>query len=451
MMEEKVTLWSEIRKYFSMKGYLTDKKDVEKRINDGIIFRGPNLWVLVFAILIASLGLNMNSTAVIIGAMLISPLMGPILGMGFGVGTNDLDLLKKSFKNYAVATLISLITATLYFIITPYKGAQSELLARTSPTLYDVLIALCGGAAGIVALGAKDRGNIIPGVAIATALMPPLCTAGFGIASLNLKYFFGAFYLYFINTVFIALATYLGVIAMRFRKKAILDPKAELKVKRYLTVIVVATMIPASIITVQIIRDSIFLSGVEMFVKKEMKISGTQIISHKADRNSKVLTLAAVGNEISDQHIREASARLPLYGLGSYKLNVIQGNISDSLLSLKGEITNMNNTKEELKETINHQSVEISELRKKLSGYTRYETLTKQIVGELQSFYPQIEYLSLSESIESGKDTNSINTFVTAQVRLISQDNKLNETDRAKISAYIKSRVQADSVVLVLR
>ena len=182
-----------------------------------------------------------------------------------------------------------------------------------------------------------------------------------------------------------------------------------------------------------------------------MKISGTQIISHKADRNSKVLTLAAVGNEISDQHIREASARLPLYGLGSYKLNVIQGNISDSLLSLKGEITNMNNTKEELKETINHQSVEISELRKKLSGYTRYETLTKQIVGELQSFYPQIEYLSLSESIESGKDTNSINTFVTAQVRLNSQNDKLNETDRAKISAYIKSRVQADSVVLVLR
>ena len=143
-MDDNKSIGSRIKKYFSMKGFLTDKSDVVKRINDGITFRGPYLWVLVFAILLASLGLNVNSTAVIIGAMLISPIMGPIIGMGYSVGTSDFDLLKKSLMNYAVATLISLITATVYFTLTPYHGAQSELLARTSPTLYDVLIALFG-------------------------------------------------------------------------------------------------------------------------------------------------------------------------------------------------------------------------------------------------------------------------------------------------------------------
>lgn len=166
-----------------------DEKETINQISSGVYFRGSNLWVLIFAIFIASLGLNTNSTAVIIGAMLISPLMGPIIGMGLAIGINDLELLKSSIKNYMVATVISVLTATIYFVITPLTEAQSELLARTSPTLYDVLIALCGGAAGILALSTKGKGNVIPGVAIATALMPPLCTAGYGLAVGNLYYF----------------------------------------------------------------------------------------------------------------------------------------------------------------------------------------------------------------------------------------------------------------------
>ncbi|MBQ3382367.1 MAG: DUF389 domain-containing protein [Bacteroidales bacterium] len=451
-MADNITFWTEIKKYFSMKGFLTDKNDVTRRINDGIIFRGPNLWVLVFAILIASLGLNMNSTAVIIGAMLISPLMGPIIGMGFGVGTDDFDLLKKSFKNYAVATIISLLTASLYFLLTPYKGAQSELLARTSPTLYDVLIALCGGAAGIVALGAKDRGNIIPGVAIATALMPPLCTAGFGIASLNLKFFLGAFYLYFINSVFIALATFIGVRAMKFSKKDVLEDRAYKRVRFYITVIVVATMVPAAIMTVSIIRDSILHTGVDYFIRNELKYPGTQIITHNADRENKVLTLAAVGRELSENQINDATTRLPKYGLEGYRLNLIQGSISDSLISLKGTISNMVNSKEELNATITHLNLEISDLKDQLSHFTRYEFLTKQIVKELQSFYPAIELFSLSESVESGKDTNSINKFLSAIITL-NPDSKsgLSKDDILKISDYVKSRVAADSVVVIVR
>ena len=193
---------------------------------------GANLWVLIFAIFIASLGLNVNSTAVIIGAMLISPLMGPIIGMGLAVGINDLDLLRRSLKNYGVATLISVLTAMIYFLISPLSEAQSELLARTSPTLYDVLIAFCGGAAGIIALCTRGKGNVIPGVAIATALMPPLCTAGFGLATGHWLYFLGAFYLFFINTVFIALATFCGVRLLHFQQREFQSSEPALKARR---------------------------------------------------------------------------------------------------------------------------------------------------------------------------------------------------------------------------
>lgn len=171
-----------------------DEAETIESIKRGVEFKGMNLWVLIFATFIASLGLNTNSTAVIIGAMLISPLMGPIMGFGLGLGINDFELIKRSFRNFATATIFSVITSSLYFLISPISEAQSELLARTQPTLYDVLIAFFGGLAGIVASSTKYKGNVIPGVAIATALMPPLCTAGFGLATGNFYYFFGAFY-----------------------------------------------------------------------------------------------------------------------------------------------------------------------------------------------------------------------------------------------------------------
>ena len=189
----------------SIKNYIKELFDLRKSkeneeltvisIRNGVVFKGPNLWVLIFAIFIASLGLNVNSTAVIIGAMLISPLMGPIMGFGLAVGISDFELLKQSFRSYLLTTFISVVASTLYFSLTPLNEVQSELLARTTPNIYDVLIALFGGLAGIIALSTKDKGNVIPGAAIATALMPPLCTAGFGLATGNIYYFLGAFYL----------------------------------------------------------------------------------------------------------------------------------------------------------------------------------------------------------------------------------------------------------------
>lgn len=199
--------------------YLRDRFDLEEGkedeletidyISKNVEFKGANLWILIFAIFVASIGLNVNSTAVIIGAMLISPLMGPIMGIGLAAGINDFELLKRSFRNLGVAVFIAILTSTVYFYITPIHDAQSELLARTEPTVWDVLIALFGGLAGIIAGSRKEKSNAVPGVAIATALMPPLCTAGYGLATGNLYYFIGAFYLFFINSVFISLSTYL--------------------------------------------------------------------------------------------------------------------------------------------------------------------------------------------------------------------------------------------------
>ena len=236
-----------LRKFFNEYLDLNRSKEDEQltvdAIRSGVEFKGTNLWVLIFATFIASLGLNVNSTAVIIGAMLISPLMGPIMGVGLSIG-NDFELMKRSLKSYLVATLFSVTTATIYFSFTPLDEVQSELLARTSPTIYDVFIALVGGLAGIVALATKEKGNVIPGVAIATALMPPLCTAGFGIATGNLLYFLGAFYMYFINSVFISLATYIGVRVMHFQRKQFVDKAREKLVKRYIIWITIGTMCP---------------------------------------------------------------------------------------------------------------------------------------------------------------------------------------------------------------
>lgn len=209
---------------------MAPEKDTIAVIEAGVDFRGAKLWILILAVFVASLGLNTNSAAVIIGAMLISPLMGPIIGMGLGIGINDFMLFKRAAKNYLVATLFSVATATLYFLLTPLDEVQSELLARTSPTIYDVGIALCGGLAGIVALSSRSQrtGNVIPGVAIATALMPPLCTVGFGLGTGNWLFAAGALYLYLINTIFISLATFIGVtLVMRFPKKVFVDKARE--------------------------------------------------------------------------------------------------------------------------------------------------------------------------------------------------------------------------------
>lgn len=208
------------------------ERDVIRSIRRNAEFGGANLWTLILAIIIASVGLNVNSTAVIIGAMLISPLMGPIMGVGMGIGINDLALVRSSAKNLLVAAFFSIITSTLYFWVTPLHEAQSEILARTMPSVWDVFIAFAGGFAGIIAATRQEKTNVIPGVAIATALMPPLCTAGYGLANGNIYFFLGALYLFFINSVFICISTYLVVRYLHFHKKEFEDKSMERRVSR---------------------------------------------------------------------------------------------------------------------------------------------------------------------------------------------------------------------------
>ena len=233
-----------------------DKIDSVIRANTRV--SGTNMWVLIFAIAVASIGLNVNSTAVVIGAMLISPLMGPIVGMGYGLAVGDTTLIRQAARNIIIFVVISLITATLYFLLTPLKEAQSELLARTQPTLWDVLIAFFGGSAGIVALTRKEGGNAIPGVAIATALMPPLCTAGYGLAHGNWHYFLGASYLFAINCVFIAFSTLLFSKLLKLPRRGLVTESKRRLQSIMITVVVLAVMIPSGYMASGLVRQELF-------------------------------------------------------------------------------------------------------------------------------------------------------------------------------------------------
>lgn len=442
--------FDELRVCFDLNPDREQEQAVVSQISNGVSFRGANLWVLIFAILIASLGLNINSTAVIIGAMLISPLMGPIIGMGLAVGTNDIDLMKRAVKNYIVATIISVLTATAYFLISPLGEAQSELLARTSPTLYDVLIAFCGGAAGIIALCTRDKGNVIPGVAIATALMPPLCTAGYGLATGHVLYFLGAFYLFFINTVFIALSTYFGVRLMGFRRHEFQAAWRERRAKHILTAVVVLTMIPAAVMTVMIVRESFFENNVRRFVKNELSQSGTQIISSNVESDGNTLRIVAVGREINAATQADAKVRMGQYGLGEYKLNIIQGAQTDSLLQLNDQISQLSTTREADRQQLLDLSSQTALLSEQLAGYVRYEELSMALRPELKALFPQVKTLSLSPVSEMQRDTTAQRHFVAV---LVGTDGsrRLSGADMGKLRQWLQARMPADSLVIIER
>ncbi len=436
-----------LKKYFNIHPDKDDEKTILDNVEGSIDFQGAQLWVLIFAIFIASLGLNVNSTAVIIGAMLISPLMGPIIGMGLAVGISDISLLKRSATNFLVATVISVITATIYFAITPLDEAQSELLARTSPSLYDVLIALLGGAAGFIALTTKGKGNVIPGVAIATALMPPLCTAGYGLAVGNLSYFLGAFYLFFINTVFIGLATLVGTRMLKFRQITLPDADNMKKVKRYIIVIVVLTMLPASYMTWLIIRQSIANNNLRKFVRTELAFKGTQILSNTIDENDKMLNILALGKTIPNSAIKQAASKLGEYQLGGYQLNIIQGEQSDSLLRTNKEISNPVMSGEAQNQKTIEQSQQIRQLESSLANYTRYESLAKDLQPEIKTLFPQVAQLSLSNVSEVATDSARQKRYILA---VVNSRSRIDASNRATLQRWLKSRCKADSLRLII-
>jgi len=440
--------WDIIKGYFRI---MTDKEDEQKIINsisNDVTFNGATLWVLIFAIFIASLGLNINSTAVIIGAMLISPLMGPITGMGLALGINDFKLLKLSFKNYFLAALISVVTATLYFLISPFNEMQSELLARTSPTLYDVLIAFCGGAAGIVAICTKGKGNVLPGVAIATALMPPLCTAGYGIATGHLFYFLSAFYLFFINTVFICLATYLGVKMLNFKHKKVINAERQKKIRRYTIIIVTLTVIPAGFITFNIIKESIFNSNINRFIKNEFNEKGTQVVAHDVQNDSKTLRIVAVGKLVTDKDISKIKKTMYNYQLGMYSLQVIQGTQSDSLMMVNKYLNKVTNNQANYTQIIEDQSNQIKDLVNNLNSYKKYEKMSETLRPQLKVLFPEINTLALQQAVQTNTDTTATEKYIVAIIGMHNRKG-MNKIEMEKFTKWIKTFIPSDSVRII--
>ena len=285
---------NKITRYLRHIVYLEDAVDraaASNSIKNNIAFRGPNVIILACAILIASVGLNVNSIPVIIGAMLISPVMGPIVGFGLGLGTNDTELLKNAAKNFAIMVGISIIVASIYFVITPLKLSNpTELLVRTRPTIYDVLIALFGGVAGMLEYARKERGTVIAGVAIATALMPPLCTVGFGIACLKPAYIFGAAYLFLINSFFIALSTFLVTKFLGFESAAS-DEIQNRRNSHIAATFVILMLIPSIITAIGTIRDNNFTTNAERFIQNNKTIGATYIFDHDINLNGRNQTL----------------------------------------------------------------------------------------------------------------------------------------------------------------
>lgn len=432
-----------MRGRFDLRDGSADQEEVVDVVRRGIDFKGTNLWVLMFAVFIASLGLNVNSTAVIIGAMLISPLMGPITGIGLALGINDFDMLKTAWRNFLLMVAVSLVTSTAYFIISPISTAQSELLARTSPTTYDVLIAFFGGLAGMVAQTRKEKAvTVVAGVAIATALMPPLCTAGFGLASGNFNYFFGALYLFTINAVFIAVATYLVVLFLRYEKKVALDPVRQKKNTRYITFVIVLVGVPSLLFAANIVRRTTFEENVDRYVNKVFQFNRTMIVDytkeyHYEDNISKI-EVRLVGEPLSQDVIDNARAQMDEYGLHNTELVVKQADSDEKL--------DIGKLQTSYADIIDEKNSQIRELRNRLSSLTVIDTLSgADISRELALVTPNVGSVSLSKhtTYNNGKAEGE------SVVAVVKAANEAEALDLEKIRMWLSVRTKNGNVKVI--
>lgn len=438
------TIWDDV---FSLKGYVEGESQIEDEIRQGITFRGSQAYILVFAILVASLGLNTNSTAVIIGAMLISPLMGPIIGIGLAIGITDFDLLRRSGRNLLIAAAISVAASTVFFLISPVAEGHSELLARTQPTIYDVMIAFFGGAAGIVGMSARSKGNVVPGVAIATALMPPLCTVGYGIATWQPDYFLGASYLFIINSIFIALATYIGVKLLRFSTVKAQDPARARRVRRWVYTIAVLALLPSIYLTYTMIRQNTFELNAQRFVAREMNFSGTQVLSETAtDKDGRrSLEVVLVGRLMSQDSLMAAlTPRMAHYGLGGVKLTVIQG--GHSVITKVSDNTTVTEVFNAAQKTLQERQATIDSLHSVLAGVERRDSISSVMAPELKIVFPALEDISISRNVFCNVQTGVRDTTELALVRF-SRD--VSDSERKKLREYIEARIQVRNVKLI--
>lgn len=412
-----------------------DKNKVLEDVKSNISFRGSNLWILACAIVVASVGLNVNSTAVIIGAMLISPLMGPIVGAGFSLGIYDFNLLNKSLKNLLVATVVGLLVSTIYFYVSPFKEVQPELLSRTAPNFYDILIAFFGGIVGAVAITRVEKGNPIPGVAIATALMPPLCTAGYGLALGNLKFFFGAMYLYSINCVFICIATFFIVKFLKYPIKKQLDEKHQKQVKNGITILITLLVLPSIYFAYQLFQEKKYQHQIDVFMETEFTNKGITILYKKTkfNVNPKKLELGFLTKKFTDKEVKSLNDKLVQYDINNTKLIVIQ-----DTTDLKSDILNEINFNKSL---LSKKDVTILNLKKEIASNS-YDN--KALLSEIRILFPEIENISISNHTFNEK------TDSTKTIPVVIYDSKKEISDGAKekLTLWLQQRLIKKQIII---
>ncbi|MBO6211605.1 DUF389 domain-containing protein [Algoriella sp.] len=410
-----------------------DKSKVLADVVKNISFRGSNLWILACAIFIASIGLNVNSTAVIIGAMLISPLMGPIVGAGFALATYDFNLLKKSAKNLLIATVVSLIVSSIYFYLSPFKEVQSELLARTSPTIYDVLIAFFGGIVGAISITRVEKGNPIPGVAIATALMPPLCTAGFGLAALDFKFFIGAMYLYCINCFFIGIATFVIIKYLKFKPVVTENKSFDKKLRYIITILVFLMVIPSFYLAYNLLNEKKFSQNVNNYIKTEFTDKGYTLIYQKISYNAspKTIDLAFLTKKFDSIEIDKLNKDLIVYGLNNTKVNIRQST-QDMKSEILSELSKQNTNLSEKDIQINLLSTELKQ----------YKFDDPELVQEVKVLFPEITEISFGKiNNYFSKDSTFQSTVVIYKV-----DKKI---DAPKLMQWLQLKFSDNNVQLI--
>lgn len=439
-------IYSAFRNRLSLKDDNADDEAIDLELRAGVELRGSNLWLLMFAIFIASIGLNVNSTAVIIGAMLISPLMGPIMGIGYGVGVLDFPLMRRALKNLGIAVLISLLTSTLYFLITPLQVAQSELLARTSPTIWDVVIALFGGFAGIIGATRNEKRNVIPGVAIATALMPPLCTASYGLANGNWSFFFGAFYLFTINSVCIAFSAAVVTRAFHVRQRRFIDVKVAQSVRLYVAAVVVLTVLPSIYLAIALVREEVFSSHAQQFVKQELKFKQAYVSDIQIDRKERSIDVTLIGEFVPHPQLASIRERLSDAGLNGTKLEFHQaGQRNVDVSALKSGILSDLYAQSTL--SGEKKDKEIQDLREQLKMQADGKAQLTRVPDELHALFPNITKVWLSTAIEWDASSDSRETTLLVNIATAT---RMSNKDKKRIESWLHTRLKSDRVKLVI-
>ncbi len=444
-------LWLGILSYFNVKNDIESQNDIEASIRSGVSFKGSQLLTLIFAIFIASLGLNTDSIPVIIGAMLISPLMGPIIGAGLGIGIQDFDLVKRSLKNIAAAVIGSLIASAIYFFISPQYENSSQLLARTSPSIYDVFVALFGGAAGILSIAAKNKGQVLPGVAIATSLMPPLCTAGYGLATWQMHFFFGALYLFLTNMIFIFFATWIGVKMMGFHKVTYSNVKRAKRMRTIAFSVVTVTIGISVYLTYVMISNNIFMAKAQEFVAEDMVFPNTQVLSHKeyVEKGKRYIDVTLIGEALPKDSLQLAMMnKLDSLGLGGVVLNIRQG----FALSRQGVNYEENADKfyQLMQSELAKRQIMIDSLKQAVSASNRYSVEGVRVSPEIKVLFPNVKDIALADMVATSTTEPKASQNVTDTVRMIfvNAPSGLTAGERRKLIDYMQVRLGQNNMYL---